>query len=187
MQQLDIFGGSGNTRLVRYGIFDEESDYRIHVCAYVKKAYCYPTILMREMLRFNGQNFQKKSAYQGKLLTAEGYVVPINFIPDLQEINIPELLIVRNRFFEDESTTSKGQKAVKIASALLESGLVRVAVSVEEIHDLELQIKGQDTQVIVNSGIVFQVKCDMKGGSKKHGGTGNLFIQTHECNPNHYH
>ena len=187
MRQLDIFGGSGNTRLVNYGIFTEESDYRIHVCARVKKAYCYPTIPMQEMLRFNGANFQKKAAYQGSLKTAEGLVVPINFIPELQEIDIPELLVVRHRFFEDESTTAKGQKAVKIATALLEGGLVKVAVSVQEIHDLELQIKGHDTQVIVNSGIVFQIKCDMKGGSKKHGGTGNLFVQTHECNPNHYH
>jgi hypothetical protein len=187
MQQLNIFGGRGNTGLFQYGIFEEESDYRIHVCVHIKKAYCYPTILMREMLRFNGGNFQKRNAYQGGIKTAEGYIVPINFIPDIQEIDIPELLVVRYPIGEKQTTTIKGRNAVSIASALLEGGLVRVAVSVDEIQDLDLQIKGQDAQVVVNSGIVFQIKCDMKGGSKKHGGTGNLFVQTHECNPNHLH
>lgn len=187
MRQLSVFGTAGNIKLINYGIFEEESDYRIHVCPVVKRAYCYPTIPMKEMLRFNASVLQKRTARQGKLVTAEGFIVPIQMIPELQEIQIPELLLVRHRFFEDDSTTKKGQKAVQISKALLEQGLVQIAVSVEEINDIELQIKGGDTQVIVNSGVIFQIKCDKNGGSKKHGGTGNLFIQTHECNPHHYH
>jgi hypothetical protein len=43
-----------------------------------------------------------------------------------------------------------------------------------------LQIEGMD--IIVNCKVKIQVKCDFTGGRKPLG-SGNLFLQTAECNP----
>ena len=45
--------------------------------------------------------------------------------------------------------------------------------------DKSEQIFGSDLSA---KNIIFQVKCDIKGGHKEGGGSGNLFIQTAERN-----
>ena len=39
------------------------------------------------------------------------------------------------------------------------------------------------TDLLVTASLRIQVKCDYRGGPRELGGSGNLFLQTHECNP----
>jgi hypothetical protein len=80
-----------------------------------------------------------------------------------------------------ESTGTKGQKAVYVVHEMLKRGLIPIKQNIETITEQDMQISGTD--IIVHSNIRIQVKCDWKAGTKELGGTGNLFIQTAECNP----
>ena len=80
-----------------------------------------------------------------------------------------------------ETTSTKGLKAVAIVVAMLKQGMIALPLNTKVIDDKALQIKGTD--VIVQNTLHLQVKCDFAAGPRDHGGTGNLFLQTQECNP----
>ena len=82
-------------------------------------------------------------------------------------------------------TSIKGQWAVDIVKHSLKLGMVPFKFKVDEITDKDLQIKGKD--IIAVNSFSIQVKCDWSAGPKEKGGTGNLYIQTHECNPHGKH
>jgi hypothetical protein len=44
-----------------------------------------------------------------------------------------------------------------------------------------MQFEGLD--IVVATRVRIQVKLDFRGGERELGGTGNLFLQTAECNP----
>lgn len=169
----------GNTRLVNYGIFQEMADYRIHVCPYVQRAYCFPVEALKSFLQ--STRFEERPVYTRGLLTAKGFIVPWQAVPDVQETPIPTPTLAQHSISPDDSTSVKGEKAVLIAKDILERGLFKFSLNAIDVADLDLQISGQD--ITVNSKFTFQVKCDLKGGSKESGGTGNFFIQTYESNP----
>jgi len=177
--------------LINYGIQNEQSDIRVHVCPTVKRVYVYPTICGLRAIETG--NYPIHNGYQKGVdePTAKGYLVPPFDIEKCVGLVFRQIAWDTVRFSPDDTTTVKGQKAVRLVEALLKSGLFPVPFLGTEITDKDIQIEGTD--IIVNLGIGeekslhLQVKCDYPGGERELGGTGNLFLQVAERNPmKHY-
>lgn len=167
----------GNTKLVSYGIQNEKSDLRAHVCVKIKKVYIYPTEAGIEAV-FSGKH-PLAPAYTGSIKTATGYLVPPGCISNCEVFKIPDKWWKRVNFKDFDNTTIKGEKAVRIVKNMIIKGMMpALKLKYEEVTEKDLQIEGTD--IIIRSKAKIQVKCDYKGGE---GGTGNLFLQTSECNP----
>lgn len=172
----------GNVKLVRYGIGEEESDYRVHVCFVEGYVYVFPTEDANLLIKTFG--FVNRPAYQTsqngkKIKTAKGYPVPVESIKScghLQRVKIPNDISEKYPIWKDDREDIKGKQAEKIVEAMCKKGLISVKPEMERTSSDE-QKKGQDFK---SKPSIWQVKCDYKGGST---GTGNLYIQTEECNP----
>lgn len=176
---------SGNTKLVEYGIQNESSDLRIHVCVIVKKICVFPIEIGRLITqRAEVFKLRERPAYTDGIVTARGFLCPWDLMPLLEWIDIPDD-IMRKVAFESspqrETTSSKGRKAVLIVTEMLKLHLIPISQSILEIDDADLQISGTD--ILVSTKVKIQVKCDWNAGQKELGGTGNLYLQTFECNP----
>lgn len=167
-----------NTRLVDYGIIQEKSDIRAHVSVAGKCVYVYPTNAGIEAIRKG--SYRKAPAYTGDIKTAEGYLVPPKDISLCRTIEIPDHIMQKANFDEADTTTQKGDKAVRVVRWLLSTGRFPLWTDSRVIEDHDLQIDGMDIVVRMNTRI--QVKCDWRAGNGQ-GCTGNLFLQVAECNP----
>jgi hypothetical protein len=159
--------------LHNYGIQNEESDFRIHICVEAKRLYLYET-----QSGLNSINWRVKNVkgYQPgiKENTSLGFLVKPEEIEGCKSWRINENLFIRSKMSTAKSTTEKGIAAERIAYLFMKKwGWKPVRIT-----DKQEQIKGYD--FMTNNNKKVQVKCDYKGGE---GGTGNLFIQTHESNP----
>lgn len=178
---------NGNTKLVDYGIQNEQSDIRAHVAVLAGKVYVYSTVKGLATLQAGIQQgiYTPRGAYTEvghrgeKLQTATGYAVPV---ADIKHMAIDAAALIKlQNFAETDSTTVKGNKAVAVVQALLRHGLFPLPVSGEIVTDVHMQRSGLD--VVVQGRWRIQVKCDWRAGSGAPGCTGNLFLQTAECNP----
>lgn len=165
--------------LMPYGIHDEQTDMRAHVCVVVRRIYVYATKAANELL--TNRVYPTASAFQGELQTATGYLVPPKDIPGCRQIEPPEVYWSLYPITSTMSTTEKGDKAAHIVELALKSGLIALPAQPRLIEDMDLQIKGVDIIASIHARI--QVKCDFNGGPKSLGGTGNLFLQIAEANP----
>ena len=174
--------GNGNTELIDYGIQNEESDIRLHVCVVAKQIWFFATRIGVEAV--NSGKYRLVPVYTMGILTAEGYIVPPR---DLNaEVRwIPQFWLDEIQFKKSESPSIKGRKATEIAKRLILEGMCPLDLAPKEATEKDMQIKGIDLIVTVNAKI--QVKCDYDGGFKENGGTGNLFLQVKECNPFNQH
>lgn len=192
-QQLNLFepievqtrDDNGNKRLVNYGIQTDESDYRVHVGYISQHIFVFPT---PDGVKAIEENFNTLRRVQGSqpgtnIITFDGFVTPISLIDNLQSILIPSDIYNKFIIHNKLSTTTKGLLATSIVAEMLKRGLVMLPVNVSIENDIDMQIKGTD--IIIRSNLHIQVKCDMKAGEKRHGGSGNLFLQVAECNPRH--
>jgi len=170
---------AGNNVLFDYGIQTERSNLRAHVCVIAKRIYVYPTTCGMQVIESG--KYTARPVYTGAIQTATGYAVPWKDIPHCVAQRIPDWLMDRAAFREEDSTEQKGKKAAWITQRLLELGGFPLLTNPEAVKDTRMQIDGLDITVTINAHI--QVKCDYRGGAKEHGGTGNLFLQTAECNP----
>lgn len=182
LERLPTDGILGETKpdyLVEYGILNERSDYRAHVCVLAETVYVFPT---RSAIKaIQSGKYDGKPAYQPgyNKPTAWGFPVPVR---DLERV-IPlwaKVTIQAAAFCEDDSTSVKGDKAVKVVAALLKAGWFPLPVNPKIISDAEMQITGLD--IYVRAECRIQVKCDYKGGVGR-SCTGNLYLQTAEINP----
>lgn len=166
------------SNLTEHGILNEASDYRAHVCPRTFRCYFFRTE--------DGRDVVKKLIAEGVLPKkikdpksggeAEGYAVPLTMLPMARIEEFPFGWI--EPYYDGLSTSEKGQIAIGIVERLL-----RLAG-----HDIciipagtPLNISGVD---IVSDGVTkYEVKMDGKGGAKDMGGSGNLFLQTRERNP----
>lgn len=172
---------TGNTKLIEYGIQNEQSDLRAHVCVLAEKVYVYRTV--DGISAMQSGKYRSKPAYTADIVTAWGYIVPALDIPSITWANIPRSWLDKLQFSEMESTSSKGEKAIKVVKGLLNRGYFPLLpLTVTEIEDTQLQISGADIHVTLNMQVSIQVKCDYRGGVGD-GCTGNLYLQTAECNP----
>ena len=71
--------------------------------------------------------------------------------------------------------------AVSIVAEMLKRQLIKLPVNIALIDDKNMQIRGTD--ILIQSKLCLQVKCDYLAGERQFGGTGNIFLQTAECNP----
>ena len=172
-----------NCDLVEYGIHTEKSDLRAHVCVIAEHVFVYPTIEgvgIAETGKY--PHVTVPSFINGKFVdTARGYLVPPKEIPKCRTIPIPQDILTNARFENRDNTAVKGEKAVHVVQQLIRHGLFPIDIKPEIVQDAEMQIEGTD--ILVDMQVRIQVKCDYRGGPKSFGGTGNLFLQTHECNP----
>lgn len=174
----------GNKKLVNYGILQEQSDYRAHVGYLVHKVYIFPTESGRkavEEAKRTGINIFTATQLGMDKPTAEGYAIPTSRIEGLQEKEIPYDLWNKHKIHREALEEIKGMCAAQIVYDMLKRGLIPLPVNVDLNNNVILQIKGTD--IIINSRLKIQVKCDYKAGDINAGGTGNLFLQTKESNP----
>lgn len=170
------------TQLHDYGILNEQSDYRIHVCPLAGKIYSYPTASGIDAC-LSGKH-QKRSATQPGVsyATAEGFCVPIDSIPDIRCVSIPDSYL--DRWFanvsRESTTTHKGNMAARLVARMLQTGTLPLPLYGKLVSNMRLQLDGVD--ILVDCRLRLQVKCDWRGGVGSNC-TGNLFLQTAECNP----
>lgn len=162
--------------LYDYGIQTESSDVRVHVCVIAQRVYIYRTAVCHDLVALRGHE-QRGAKIDGQL-SATGYLVPPENIPGCRSYLIPPDLITSANLRLTDSELRKGEKAAEIAKQMLRRGLMVVPLDVEDIPENTIQqVSGIDLHV---RPVRLQVKCDYRGGERKHGGTGNLFIQTAE-------
>lgn len=162
------------TKLIKYGIYDENSDIRAHVggdsCVYVFKT-------KNAVSAIEDNDLREVNAYQPNYdkPTAKGVLIKPDMINDLRRLKYYSWKYW-DHYSEDWDTTRKGKWAVACVKRLLKIGRFPLWVNADEVTDINLDIDGTDLLIAGNMKI--QVKCDYPIGK-----TGNLFIQTHECNP----
>ena len=124
------------------------------------------------------RTYPHRPAYQPGVqgITALGFCVPIadvamRFILESERYNWP-------LDFGSMTLARKGDAAVDVVLAAIKANRFPLWVCGIVTHDKELDISGTDITVRATRRI--QVKCDEKAWS---GGSGNLYIQTHERNP----
>lgn len=174
-----------NVTLVDYGIQNEDSDLRAHVCIVAKRVFVFATEHGRAII--NQGNYKRVPVRTEGLVTAEGYLVPPSHIKGCQTVNISGPLLEKYNIQQSDHTSDKGKKAVQIVCDLIKMGRLPLPLKLtpDIIKNLSLQIKGID--IILMANIKIQVKCDYNGGLGIGGGSGNLFLQVAECNPCGYH
>jgi hypothetical protein len=163
--------------LINYGIQDEQSDWRIHISVCNNTAYIFQTKDGKREVE-NGR-YRLRPVFQRGIKTAMGAAVPIGNIPGILKIFIPYSILRQVGFAPEDGTSEKGKKAAQVVVEMLKLGLLPFFGSFKEITDTGLQIRGTDIQV---GAVRIQVKCDWNAGN-----TGNIYLQTQECNPFHKH
>lgn len=171
----------GNTNLVEYGILNDESDFRAHVGMKVRHVFWYKTDNGKDCVRSGKYEDAKARQGEHEFVTAVGKKVPPQDIAGCHAYGIPDDLFSEIDPNCMDTTTEKGRKAVLIVTEMIKRGIIPLQMDVIEITDRDLQIKGMDIFITVSMHV--QVKCDWNCGPKEWGGTGNLYLQTHECNP----
>lgn len=187
---------SGNTELVQYGIHEEEVDLRMHVGFEVGILYVYEREKAIEILHHH----PVRSAYQvvngQQVETARGYIIPVDWslfsIYGLMSIEIPSRILEKYKCRGQDDESLKGKRALGVVQDMLQEGRIQLympkhfKITAKPENDLEMQIKGRDILYVPDFPSM-QVKCDYRAGDRAKGGTGNLYIQTHECNPHGKH
>jgi len=171
---------SGNKQLIKYGIEEwvETVDMMFHVSVVTKRVFSYePGKALQTIL---AGDFQQVIVRTGNVITARGYLVPPSAIEGWGTV-IPVRIFHEADFKQYDNTTVKGKKAEQVVREMLRGGQLSLNLSVIIVTDEELQLDGLD--LIPKQALNMQGKCDWKAGPRELGGTGNLFIQTDECNP----
>ena len=169
-----------NTHLREYGIFQDQSNIRAHVSIITKSIYVFKTEEVKKILP---GNYRLVGAKQPgvEITTAEGWLVPVEDIPDVRRIEWNDY-DWWNDFSDNDLTSEKGRKAALVVMNLLKIGRFPLWVSIIEPKKKDIQMSGVD--VLIVKDIKIQVKCDWKCGPKSLCGSGNFFIQKSEINPN---
>jgi len=170
--------------VINYGIHNEQSDLRVHVCPQARSIYVYPTA--SGIAAIDPNIHQKVKGYQDGIdyPTAEGFLVPPMGIAQCILLQVRPSVWDTLSFSTADTTTVKGVKAVRLVVGMLKAGLFPLPGLPEENIDRLIQINGTDITVEIMQRIVrIQVKCDYPGGEKRFGGTGRLFLQIAEINP----
>lgn len=171
-----------SAELKAYGIAEEESDIRAHVGIQTKTVYAFPTIEGVRVIQnasMTGWRIRPATQPGVDFATALGYVGPWNSIQRIRRIRYPLLWVMD--YCDKLSTSDKGMIAVRIIQKLLRIGRFPLWTESEVCRDKDIDISGTD--ITVKGKWRIQVKCDARCGEKELGGTGNIYLQTHECNP----
>lgn len=170
----------GNKRLVAGSLPTEGSDYRVHVGYKTQHIYIFPTKSAQEYVKARSVQ-EAKTVKTGTIVTSKGYAAPISHIDGLRDIMIPPDIYRSYVIVESMLTSAKGALAQSITVDMLKRNLIPLPFSINVVDDKSIQFSGTD--IIINSEIRLQVKCDFKAGHKHLGGTGNVYLEVAECNP----
>lgn len=163
--------------LTDYGIKNEGSIARVHVCFQVRQMYSFGTAAAIVAM----EGCQKRLAFQEGIVTAEGHLVRPRDILGCRQTAIPDVLMEHDPGTNGE-LGNKGRAALAVAMQAIRWGMVPLPLVCEEIVSVREQRNGGD--ICFEAGVV-QVKCDYRGGPEMLGGTGHLYIQVAESNPFH--
>lgn len=175
------------SELHQYGIMQEDSDHRAHVCPVAGKVYVFDTPEACRVIR-DGE-YPLRPAYQkgvnGK--TATGWLVPPADL-EAAEIHIRECTWNYFSFSDAERAPTKGRKATRLVVAMLRKGLFPLPACPDGDVGVEADLDGKDIVATIEQHTrTIQVKCDYRGGREGLGGTGNLYLQKAERNPRNLH
>jgi hypothetical protein len=170
-----------NTQLVRHGIQTELADLRFHVSVVTKSVYVFEP--RNAIEAYQTGNYREAGAFTGAIQTAKGYLIPPGDIKGCRRVPIPETLFISTLFSINDSPSIKGKKAERVVNEMIRTGLISLVTDTVSIPDKEMQIGGSDILAVMAKEV--QVKCDWRAGEREFGGSGNLYIQTEECNPLH--
>jgi len=176
------------SELHEYGIMQEQSDTRAHVCSVVQRVYVFDTDAAREVIR-NGSYPVREATQNGvKGRTATGWLVPPKDIPACVALSPRPHTWSHLDFSETHSTAHRGREAMRLVDGLIREGMFPLPAHPTGELTIDTDMEGKDIRVHVAKQIRhIQVKCDRRGGSKDLGGTGNLFLQKAERNPRGLH
>lgn len=182
----------GNTTLVEHGITKEESDIRAHVGVAAGVVYVFST--NKALSVVEAGDYRRVPVFSNvngqRMQTAIGHVVPVS---DLSPVELPAMDIISRAGFTDGGythTSDKGRKAQWTVEQLLKLGRFPLPAHPSIVKNVDIQRRGFD--LVVRGEWRIEVKCDWKAGrfdpvrhsqALKHELTGNIFLQTHECNP----
>ena len=121
-----------------------------------------------------------RQARQGCYVTAKGRAVPWQTINGINVWKIPQHSMRLHFVERSANETDKGRAAVEIVKDMIYG---RHGGNLVPIRSAGTSLDIAGTDLVVNGEDTIQVKCDYRGGHKELGGTGNLFLQTAECNP----
>ena len=171
--------------LVSYGIQNEQSDIRAHVCPHVRRVYVFPTQCGRDALPQGIETPAHQNGVVGR--TALVRWVPIKAIRHCASVGLSDEVWQYVDFHLHDDLSTKGRKAVSLVAGMLKVGLFPLPLGGGEAQIIEpkhLQVRGQDIFVTIQKQqLRVQVKCDYKSGERRLGGTGNLCLQIAERNP----
>jgi len=164
--------------LRKHGIQTEDSDIRCHVAPGTRNIFVFRTAIANAVIA-SGLYPVRTAGQPGVIgVTGLGAIPPWDAIPGIRRLRWYSVEWW-TWFARDQSTSEKGAHAVQVVQHLLGAGRVPLwCGDVDESKDATTQIAGTD--IVVAGPWRIQVKCDYDAGP---GGTGNLFLQTAECNP----
>lgn len=171
--------------LTNYGIQTEQSDLRAHVCVQARRVYVYRTRHGLSAVQSGAHRCveARTTMPDGRqVVTARGYLVPPDQIAGCTSTPIPTDLLSQYAIDGKASAAAKGQRARLIVQAMLLRGLIPLPAASFVATDLQEQINGIDLHI--TASLQMQVKCDFSGGTRAAGGSGSLFLQVAEANPN---
>lgn len=173
--------------MIDYGIQNESSHIRAHVCPKVRRVYVYPTECGIAAID-TGKFYLAKGFQPGiDVATAEGYLVPPFAISKCASVQLNPSVWEHLKFSKDDSTERKGKKAELLIKQMVLNGLLPIPAIADTVQEIDIQLSGGDVIIKPNAirkgEIIIQVKCDYDGGERELGGTGNLFLQVAEINP----
>lgn len=167
-------------KLVRYGIEEEQSDIRAHVSLPGRRITVFRTADMVALIREREHEERTASQPGVDFATAKGFCVPLDAIRH-KHVVTSDSFPWDNWTHSEMDCGEKGIMAVICVKAAILANKFPLWVCGIVNEDKEMDIQGTDMIVTANRRI--QVKYDAPAYPKSLGGTGNLFIQTHECNP----
>jgi hypothetical protein len=171
-----------NYILVPYGIFDDKADMRFHVSVVTRTVFVFEPVnaLAAIEARSYPLVFAKTKDETGEdIVTGQGYLIPPGDINGCRSVPIPFHLFDQIGFDSQDGSTAKGAKAERLVLWMIDAGFISTVIRKVAVTERELQVSGAD----VIMARVLQIKLDWKAGSRQLGGSGHLFIQTAECNP----
>lgn len=166
----------------QHGIFEDKSDYVVHVGVIAKAFFLFtPQAAIEAIIRLNPQTYVPAGKDR-----ALGFCIPITEIKGLIVIPWPSYAGWKD-FREDMTTTEKGDHAHIAVLAALDAGIidlpgVEFPPAIQDVmNDKQAQYNGLDLRV-AHLGV--GIKHDRRAGPTGiYGCSGNLYIQTHERNP----
>lgn len=166
-----------NSTLYEHGIDADSSDYRVHVCFGEGMVYLYSTAAMRELLLTNPYRIYESP-------TSRAYIVPVASVPECQSVPIPNRWLenLSTKVSKSSPTSTKRMWSEMLVRRMFERGHLTLLPTATMETSRAKQLAGHDIRIQLDCTV--QVKCDWDGGAN---GSGNLYIETAECNPNHEH